>query len=439
MSEASSVQRARKVAVVGAGPSGLYAAQAALRIDGVTVDVFDALPSPYGLVRYGVAPDHARTKAVTRAFDRILTDPGVRFLGNVTIGTDVTREELLGHYDAVVYATGARHDRSLDVPGVELEGSCGAAEFVSWYSGHPDELHRDLLSRARSAVVVGAGNVALDVTRILAKPAEDLVATDMPHAVIDVLRGSSVTELHLLCRRGPLDARFTPAELMELGELPNVDIVVDPADLAVEDASAGPNARANLDILREWAVRPSAGRPRRLTLHFWTTPTGIGGHDRVSAVSVHRRSPRGTEVAGVLSADLVVSAIGYEPRPLGGLPVDPLTSTVPNRAGRVIGPDGSPRPGEYVVGWIKRGPSGVIGTNRSDAVETIASVAEDLVTDAGGPARDMMDLLRDRDVRVVDWSGWQRVVTLEATLGGARGAVTVKTPDLAEMLRAASA
>jgi ferredoxin--NADP+ reductase len=436
----------RHIAVVGAGPAGLYALQAALAVPGVVrVDVFDMLPAPYGLVRYGVAADHAKTKSVVRVFQRELEKEQVRFFGNVRLGVDIHREDLRRHYDAVIYATGARHDRDLGIPGDHLPGSHAAAEFVSWYSGHPDAEHRDLLSAGTAAAVVGAGNVALDVVRILAKDARELVETDMPDAVVDLLRTSTLTDIHLLARGGPAQAKFTPVELRELGELANADVIVDPTDLLLDESSrqlvASRDVATNLKLFTAWARRLPAGKPRRIHIHFWTSPLAVVGNERVTGLAVSTRKPneqRGADAdARIMDVQLVIRAIGYRPDPLPELPFDDARHVVPNLAGRIVGVDDRPLAGEYVAGWLKRGPSGVIGTNRGDAVETVARLAEDLPDLPIRPVTDptaLPALLAQRGVRTVDWAGWKRLERHEATLGLPRGATSVKVSGRQAML-----
>lgn len=433
----------RRIAVVGAGPAGMYAVQAALALPDVTgVDVFDALPAPYGLVRYGVAADHAKTKTVVRVFQALFESGTVRFFGNVTVGQDLHRADLLAHYDAVVYATGARHDRALGVPGDDLPGSHGAAEMVSWYSGHPDSSGPPPLRSGTAAAVIGAGNVALDVVRILAKSADSLIDTDMPDDVLDVLRSSTLTDIHLIARRGPAQAKFTPVELRELGDLADADVVVEDVDLDLDpdsrqEADSTRRIGTNVKVMTSWVGRPPQGRPRRIHLRFWSSPVELLGTDRVTGLVLRRQRPGQPAVTETLAVDLVVRAIGYEAKPMPGLPFDEARCVVPNEEGRVVDATGTVLPGEYVAGWLKRGPSGVIGTNRSDAAETVRGLAADLAT---LPERKITDpdaitqLLTERGVRFVDWAAWQRLEQHEATLGAARGAVTVKLADRAAML-----
>lgn len=441
--------QALRVAVIGSGPAGIYAAQALAAADGVgAVDVLDRLPAPYGLVRYGVAPDHLKIKSTMRALQGVLEHPAVRFLGNVELGRDVTVADLHDHYDAVIVACGAAVDRRLGVPGEELPGSFSATEFVSWYSGHPDaEVDRFALE-ATSVVVVGVGNVAVDVARLLAKTAEELRSTDLPDHVLDVLSASRVTDIHMLGRRGPAQATFTSKELTELGELANADVIVDPAELVLDEASeaamaASPSVRRNVATLQQWAEREPAGRPRRLHLRFLTRPTALLGESRVEAVQVERTALDGTGRAGgtgelsEIPAQLVLRSVGYRGVPLPGLPFDEGSGTMPHEAGRVFN-GGGPLPRTYVAGWIKRGPSGVIGTNKKDAVETVASLLADAPSLPRAPHRDpdaFPALLRGRGVHLVEWDGWRRIDEAEVELGREAGRDRVKIHEREQMLR----
>jgi ferredoxin--NADP+ reductase len=440
--------QALRVAVIGSGPAGVYAAQALAAADGVgAVDVLDRLPAPYGLVRYGVAPDHLKIKSTMRALQGVLEHPAVRFLGNVELGRDVTVADLYDHYDAVIVACGAAVDRRLGVPGEELPGSFSATEFVSWYSGHPDaEVDRFALA-ATSVVVVGVGNVAVDVARLLAKTAEELRSTDLPDHVLDVLSASRVTDIHMLGRRGPAQATFTSKELTELGELANADVIVDPAELVLDAASeeamaSSPAVRRNVATLQQWAEREPAGRPRRLHLRFLTRPTALLGESRVEAVRVERTALDGTGRAGgtgelsEIPAQLVLRSVGYRGVPLPGLPFDEGSGTMPHEAGRVLN-GGGPLPRMYVAGWIKRGPSGVIGTNKKDAVETVASLLADAPSLPRAPHRDpdaFPALLRGRGVHLVEWDGWRRIDAAEVELGRAAGRDRVKIHERDRML-----
>ena len=398
------------VAVVGSGPAGLYAAEALVKQAAalpapitVRVDVIDRLPTPYGLVRYGVAPDHKSIKSIAQYLRKVLESPDVRFVGGVRLGDDVTRDELLSAYDAVIYATGAMRDRRLGIPGEDLTGSYAATDFVNWYCGHPDMDPGAFILDAESVAVIGVGNVAVDVARILARDPAELHTTDVPQPVLDALYASKVREVHMIGRRGPAYAKFTTKELRELGELPGVEIVVhaSEADVDAFDASgegvaladADRRVRGNLVAISKWAQDGAAsptstGHSRRLIVRFWLRPVEILGTDRVTGLTLERTAIDASGAFGgtgqfeTLDTQMVLRSVGYQSVPLPGVPFDSRAWVVPNAAGRVLGPDGSPLPGEYVAGWLKRGPTGVIGTNKSDAAETVRCLLEDL---AGGP------------------------------------------------------
>jgi ferredoxin/flavodoxin---NADP+ reductase len=439
-----------RVAVIGSGPAGLYTAEALIKqaaavADGfaVEVDVLDRLPTPYGLVRYGVAPDHPSIKSIAEYLRQVLELPQVRFLGGVHFGKDVTREELLMCYDAVVYATGAMRDRRLGVPGEDLPGSFAAADFVRWYCGHPDIDPAMFRLDAKSVAVIGAGNVAIDVARVLAKSAAELSATDVPEPVLAAFAASRVQEIHIIARRGPAQAKFTVRELRELGELPDADIIVDDAeaDLDAFDptgqssrlAQSDRRIRGNVAVIKDWAGRAPQGRPRRLSVRFWLRPVEIIGTDRVTALRLERTRPDesgrvlGTGKHESLPVQMVLRSVGYRSVPLPGVPFDESRGTVPNAEGRVLGADGCPRPGEYVAGWLKRGPTGVIGTNKSDAAQTIRSLLADY-TAAGGPphrlaaaAPRLADLLAARGVWPVNYAGWLGIDKREHELAAELG------------------
>ncbi|MEU2911808.1 FAD-dependent oxidoreductase [Streptomyces massasporeus] len=441
-----------RVAVVGSGPSGCYTAQSLVQLDSeVHVDVLDRLPCPYGLVRYGVAPDHEKIKSLQNNLRAILEHERVRFLGGVQIGPGgVTAGRLRELYHAVVYCVGAATDRHLGIPGEDLPGSWSATQFVSWYSAHPDAVDAGFLRDARSAVVIGVGNVAVDVSRMLARGLAELTPTDMPQAALTTLADSRVTEIHMVGRRGPSQARFTTKELRELGTLPETDVVVDPAELALDPGYTDPSAlpapqRRNVEVLRGWAGTPPKGAPRRIHLRFFLRPAELHaerGH--VGAVRFERTAPddrggvRGTGRHEVIEGQLVLRSVGYRGVPLEGLPFDPVTGTVPNLSGRVLR-EGAVAPGEYVAGWIKRGPTGVIGTNRPCAKETATSLLED----APGLALravpgDPLPALRAAGTDPVQWPGWQSIERAEAELGASLGRGVVKLPDWPSLLKAAA-
>jgi ferredoxin--NADP+ reductase len=439
-----------RVAVIGAGPSGLYAAAALLASgEPVSVEVLDRLPAPYGLVRYGVAPDHVKMKSVIRVLQKPFDPAHVEFLGGVRVGDggiplDVLRE----HFHAVVHATGSSIDRRLGVPGEDLAGSLGSGAFVSWYCGHPDHVKLQPVLDRPGVAVVGAGNVALDVARVLAKTADEMAETDVPEPVLTALRGSAVRDVHVLIRRGPQHVRFTPAELRQIGELHNADVVVHDDGLlaAGVEEPEDRRQRQNLEMLREWAAHERAGKPRRIHLRFLRSPVRVLGEDgRVSGVVVERNRIDadgrvvGTGEEETLDAGLLVRAIGYDGEPISGLPFDARTGTVPNEGGRVMR-DGLFVPGAYVTGWIKRGPTGVIGTNKSDAAETVAALLADL-PELPAPRAPEPEALRaalaSYGMRPVDWTGWMRLDAEEVRRGGLRGAERVKVADLADMIEAA--
>ena len=440
-----------RVAVVGSGPSGVYTAQSLVQLEpGVLVDVLDRLPCPYGLVRYGVAPDHEKIKSLQNNLRAVLEHGRVRFLGGVLVGPGgLPAARLRGLYDAVVYCVGAATDRHLGVPGEELPGSWSATEFVSWYSAHPDSTADGFVLGARAAVVIGVGNVAVDVTRILARGTAELSRTDIPQAALTALAASGVTDIHMVGRRGPSQARFTTKELRELGGLPDTEVTVDPAELALDpgclDLAALPaGQRRNVEALRTWAHPPTRDTARRIHLRFFLRPVELladAGH--VGAVRFERTAPDGQGgVVGTgqfeeIEAQLVLRSVGYRGVPLDGLPFDAAQGTVPHRAGRVVR-EGRTVPGEYVAGWIKRGPTGVIGTNRPDAKETVTSLLADASTlVAKELSEDPLAVLRAEGIEPVEWVGWEAIERAEAELGASlgRGGV-VKLPDWDALLAA---
>lgn len=439
-----------RVAVVGSGPAGVYATQALTEHGGVLVDVIDRLPAPYGLVRYGVAPDHPKIRSISASLRKLLEHRAVRFLGNVEVGAALTLDDLHRHYDAVIFATGAAVDRRLDIPGEDLENSYSATELVAWYSGHPDAPVDGFRLNQRTVAVIGAGNVALDVARMLAKTADELRPTDLPCKVLRELERSQIEDIHLLARRGPAQAKFTTKELRELGDLANADIFVDPAELELDEASGDklahdPVARRNLKVLQEWSQRAPAGRARRVHLHFNLRPVEVLGETGVTGLRLERTQldPTGRAVGTgrfqTIDAQMILRSIGYRGLPVAGLPFDPSVGVVPNAAGRVLR-GGAPVPGEYVAGWIKRGPTGVIGTNKRDARETVSALLADSPSLPQAPVRDphaLAHLLADRGVHVVSWQGWRAIERLELDLGRTQGRERIKIADRDALLRAA--
>jgi ferredoxin--NADP+ reductase len=460
-----------RVAVVGSGPAGLYTAEALIKQAAalpepvaVHVDVLDRLPTPYGLVRYGVAPDHKSIKSIAEYLRKVLEHGDVSFLGGVHLGDDITRDDLLSVYDAVVYATGAMRDRHLGIPGEDLPGSYAATDFVNWYCGHPDVDPAAFTLDAESVAVIGVGNVAVDVARILARDPAELRGTDVPQPVLEALMASKVREVHMIGRRGPAQAKFTTKELRELGDLPGVDVVVhaEEADLDAFDPTGGSAAlaesdrhvRGNYKVISGWAGRPPAGQGRRLTLRFWLKPVEILGNGRVSGLVLERTRLddagrfTGTGVRETLPVGMVLRSVGYQSVPLPGVPFDEKACVVPNEEGRVIGPDGAPLPGEYVAGWLKRGPTGVIGTNKSDAAQTVRALLSDLTgveadvpragllryPEGSGTESPLAPLLAERGVRAVAYADWLRIEAAEAALGESLGrGVRVKLAGSAEL------
>lgn len=449
-----------RIAVIGSGPAGFYAAGhlLAAKERNIEVDVIERLPTPWGLVRSGVAPDHPKIKSVTRVYEKTAAHPRFRYYGNVELGRDVDREDLLAHYHGIIYATGSPGDRPLGIPGEDLPGSWAATDFVGWYNGHPD--HRDLdfdLSCER-AVVIGNGNVAVDVARMLMLSHRELSVTDTADHALEALERSSINEVVVVGRRGPAQAAFTNPELLELGEMDEVDVIVDPEELerglAVQDETMDPTAERNVKVLREYAQRKPEGRPRRIVLRFLLSPVELTGDGALSGVVLERNElvpgaggtlrAKPTGETETLPAGLVLRAVGYRGRPLPGVPFDEQRAVIANAGGRVVMPDGQPCRGEYVVGWIKRGPSGVIGTNKKDAQETVDAVLADI--DAGAlheptspDAESVHAMLLDRRPDLVTYEGWTEIDRHERALGEPAGRPRVKLTEIEHMLRVAAA
>ena len=444
-----------RVAIIGTGPSGFFAAEHLLkRHPQIEIDLFDRLPTPYGLVRGGVAPDHQKIKAVTRVYEKIASNPAVRFYGHVTIGKDLTRDDLLQHYHAVIYAVGAPNDRALGIPGEGLGGSHAATAFVGWYNGHPDYagLHFDLSQE--SVAVIGMGNVAVDVVRVLARTPEELKATDIAAHALEALAASRVKDIYMIGRRGPVQGAFTNPELKELGELAGADIVVRKEDLELDAGNAAAlangedrTAEKNLHTLHEFAARAPGTKSKRIHLRFLLSPLELQGSGRVErlALGVNRLVPasggdmkaEATGATETIPAGLVFRSVGYLGAGVPGVPLDPRRGTIPNEHGRVQGSSW-----EYVVGWIKRGPSGVIGTNKPDAVEStdmlLSDFAEGRLNHPAAPDRASMESrLADRGVDVVTWQDWLRIDAAEKERGAAAGRPRVKFTSIEEMLAVA--
>ena len=436
-----------RVAIVGSGPAGFYAAGALLDAErGIEVDMLERLPTPWGLVRLGVAPDHPKLKSVSRAFERIAEKPGFRFFGNVEVGRDLSHADLLGLYDAVIYAFGAQTDRRLGIPGEDLPGSWSATELVAWYNGHPDyqELPFDL--NVDRAIVVGNGNVALDVARMLALTPEELAPTDTTEPAIGAIGSSTLREIVVAGRRGPAQASWTTQELKEMGELAGADVEVDAAEL--EDAAGDDTqTQRNLDVLREFAARESSGKPLVIRFLFFRSPVAIRGDEKVESIELvrNRLEAQGdgrlvavpTDEHETLDCGLVFRSVGYRGVGLPEVPFDEQRGTIRNSGGRVAGEDCT-----YCAGWIKRGPTGIIGTNKKDASETVAHLLEDL--DAGriahkpqATAEAVEELLAERGVRAVVYSGWASIDELERAAGEKLGRPRVKLRTWNELLEAA--
>lgn len=447
-----------RLAIVGAGPAGIYAADILLKAErafDVSIDLFEQLPAPYGLVRYGVAPDHPRIKGVITALREVLDRGDIRIFGNVEFGRDITLDDLKRHYNAVIFATGAVRDATLDIPGIDAEGSYGAADFVSWFDGHPD-VPRTWPLTAQSVAVVGNGNVALDVTRILAKHADDLLPTEIPANVYEGLKASPVTDVHVFGRRGPAQVKFTPLELRELGELRDVDMVVYDEDFDYDDASraaieSNKQVKVIDRVLQEWRTRPGVNNAggsasRRLHLHFWARPVEVHVDDtgHVSGFVYERTRPDGQGgVAGTgefreIPVQAVYRAVGYFGSPLPEVPFDERHGVIPNHEGQVLHADSNELvPGLYATGWIKRGPVGLIGHTKSDAMETVRHLINGQASwwqpedpsEAAIPA-----LLAERGVRWTDLEGWHRLDQHEIGLGEPEGRARIKVVPRDEMV-----
>jgi ferredoxin--NADP+ reductase len=437
---------ALRVAVVGSGPAGFYAAGALLDADvPIEVDMIERLPTPWGLVRLGVAPDHPKLKSVSRAFERIAEKPGFRFFGNVEVGRDLSHADLLRLYDAVLYAFGAQTDKRLGIPGEDLPGSWSATEFVAWYNGHPDyqELQFDL--NVERAVVIGNGNVALDVARMLALTPEELAPTDTTDPAIEAIGASPIREIVIVGRRGPAQASWTTQELKEMGELAGADVSVDPAELegAVEDDT---HVHRNMDVLRQFAAAQPTGKPRLVRFAFYRSPVAIHGDGMVEAVELVRNTLEEkdgrlvavpTDERETIESGLVFRSVGYRGVGLPEVPFDELRGTILNEGGRVTGEERT-----YCAGWIKRGPTGIIGTNKKDASETVSLLLEDvergrIAHDEGATAEAVETLLAERDVGAVVYSGWASIDEAERAAGEKLGRPRVKLRTWEELLEAA--
>ena len=453
-----------RVAIVGSGPSGFYAAGHLLKAKGhpglnVQVDVYDRLPTPWGLVRGGVAPDHPNIKAVSRVYEKTAAHPEFRFYGNVEYGRDITHDDLHARYHAVVYAVGAQTDRRMGIPGEDLPGSWAATEFVAWYNGHPDFRDREFDLSGERAIVIGNGNVAADVARMLALTRDELAQTDVADHALEVLAESRIEEIVVLGRRGPAQAAFTNPELLELGAMTDADVVVDPRDVEVDPLSrawlesdaASATSRKNVDILAGYAGFAPQGKRRRIVLRFLVSPLALLGEERVEGIRICRNELRdggtglracSTETIEELGCGIVFRSIGYRGIPLEGLPFDEGRGTIPHDGGRILDEQGGPLRGDYVVGWIKRGPTGIIGTNKRDAQETVDTVFEDLdaglLNEPADPSRDALEeLLAQRAPDHVTYTGWEAIDNVEKAAGEPHGRPRVKLTTTDELLGAA--
>jgi ferredoxin--NADP+ reductase len=449
-----------RVAIIGAGPSGFYAAAQLLAVDEpqFSVDLFDRLPTPYGLVRAGVAPDHPKIKSVTRAYDKTAKHDRFRFFGHVELGSDITRAEFLERYHVVFYAIGTSTDRRLGIPGEDLQGSHAATEFVAWYNGHPDHSGLEVDLQAKQAVVIGAGNVAIDVARMLALAPDELAVTDTADHAIEVLNASGIEEITILARRGPLQAAFTNPELLEMGELERADLEVingtldELSQAALADADK--TRTRNVEITADYAAREKTGKPITVRFHYLASPVELLGDEdgHVRAVKIETNeivdrngslAARGTGEISEIPAQLVFRSIGYRGEPLADIPFDEDRGLIRNDGGRVTDEAGAHCTGEYVSGWIKRGPSGVIGTNKKDAQDTVAKILEDAAAGAlNDPPRDDIDqLIAERCEHAVSWEGWEAIDAVETAAGEASdpGRPRVKLAEWEQLREAAKA
>ena len=448
--------RPLRVAVVGSGPSGFYAAEALFKAEPqVQVDMFDSLGAPFGLVRYGVAPDHEKIKSVIRVYQKTAASPNFAFFGNVCVGEDISVEELRAHYDAVVFANGAQTDRRLGIAGEDLPGSYTATEFVAWYNGHPDYVDRQFDLSQEVAVVIGQGNVAVDVCRILCKTVDELKHTDISDYALDALAESKVKRIHMVGRRGPVQAAFTPPEIKEFGELEDCDPFVEPSDLDVNESSRvelddpknGP-ARKNFDALKSFAELETRSKSKRFVVDFLTSPKEIRGDGRLQSVVFEKnrlegepfkQKARGTGETFEMECGVFFRSVGYRGVPIAGVPFDEDWGIFPNDEGRITN-DGTVVPGLYAVGWIKRGPSGVIGTNKPDSIATVKHVVADMpsLQPCASPSSDVVrEMLQSRGVRVISYEDWQRIDAAEVARGEATGKPREKFVSVDAMIEGA--
>ncbi|MBD0021514.1 pyridine nucleotide-disulfide oxidoreductase [Gordonia pseudamarae] len=449
--------RPLRVAIVGAGPAGIYAADALMKHDdlqerGVSIDLYERMPAPFGLIRYGVAPDHPRIKGIINALHKVLDKPQIRLLGNVDYGTDINRDDLVRHYDATIFSTGAVDDRDLEIPGVELDGSYGAGEFVAWYDGHPD-FSRTWPLEAEKVAVIGVGNVALDVARVLAKTGDELLPTEIPANVYEGLKANKAIEVHVFGRRGPAQAKFTPLELKELDHSPNIEVVVSPEDIEYDEGSAVARRSSKITdqvatIIENYAIRePKQGAIHKLFLHFFENPVEVLGEDgKVVGLRTERTEldgtgnvkPTGKTTDWEIGA--IYRAVGYLSDSLPEIPFDSQAGVIPNEAGRIFD-EGAHLTGLYTTGWIKRGPVGLIGHTKGDANETVQCIVDDLAADSMNTPADpseesVIALLESRKIPFTTWAGWYRLDEHERALGAAEGRERIKVVEREDMLAA---
>ncbi len=455
-SELGTDQRPLRVAIVGSGPSGFYAVQPLLKSEtNVIVDMFDRLPAPYGLVRYGVAPDHAKIKNVTNVYKKTAEQPGFSFMGNVNIGKDISVEELKKFYDAIIFTCGAETDRKLGVPGEDLPGSFTATEFVAWYNGHPDYRNHQFDLSGEVAVIIGVGNVAMDVCRILCKTVDELKTTDIAQHALDALEKSNIKEIYMIGRRGPAQAKFTPMEIREFGELTDCDPAVDPKDMEISEVdqaeldnpknSAG---KKNFEILKGYSTREPSGKPKKFFIRFLESPAELLGDEKLEKLVIEknaltgeagRQKSRGTGVKAEMNCDILFRSVGYRGLAIEGVPFHDAWGIFPNIEGRITEGAESEKivPGLYTAGWIKRGPSGVVGTNKPDSEETVARLLEDVstLTPCEQPeTQAVLGLLSERGVRVVSFDDWQKIDASEIERGQKIGKPREKYVSVEEMI-----
>jgi ferredoxin--NADP+ reductase len=462
MSQIGTEPQPLRVAIIGAGPAGFYAAEHLFKQKDlvVQIDMYDRLPTPFGLIRAGVAPDHQKIKSVTKVFDRTAAKPGFRFFGYVELGKDISVDDLREHYHQIIYTTGAQTDRNLDIPGIDLKGSHAATSFVAWYNGHPDFQNKEFDLSQERAAVIGVGNVAVDVARILCRTPEELAQTDIADYALEALRHSRVKEVYVIGRRGPAQGKFTPPELKELGEMADTDVLVLPEEAQLDELSSGSMSKAsrgtvrNVELINEYAQKAATGKGHRLYPRFLVSPTELVGDDEGRVISmrlVHNElyateagtlRSRPTDRFEDLPVGLVFRSIGYRGVPLPGVPFNDSWGVILNKEGRVLDPDSQqPLVGEYTAGWIKRGPSGVIGTNKPDAVETVQHMLTDLVEgrvlNPAQPSADASEkMVRDRQPDFFSYDDWLRLNEIEISKGKDQERPRVKFTRIDEMIEA---